>query len=64
MAQRVQHTTKIQCYSGIKFNSQSQQSNLHYLHKINDKFKEVYDSHGEPGPFCAMGYLEDTEDFV
>ena len=63
MAQSVFHIIKVKGSSSIKCNSQSQQSNLHYLHKINDKFKEVYDSHGEPGPFCAMGYLEDTEDF-
>ena len=31
--------------------------------KIEDRFDEVYDSYGEPGPFCDMEYLEDTQYF-
>ena len=62
MTSRVEHTIKIKCYSGIKRASQSQQRNLHKLQK-EDGFNKVYDSDGEPGPFCDMEDLEDTQDF-
>ena len=63
MASRVQHTIKIKCYSGIKCASQSQQRNLRKLQKKEHRFNEVYNSDGEPGPFCDMGYIEDTQYF-
>ena len=62
MASIVQHTINIECYSGIKWASHSQQRNLRNLQK-KEKFNKVYDSDGEPGPFCGMEDLEDTQDF-
>ena len=63
MASRVKHTIKIECCSGIKCASQSQQRNLCKLQKKKDVFNKVYDSYGGPGPFCDMEYIEDTQYF-
>ena len=62
MSLRVQHTIKMKCYSSIKCASQSQQRNLRKLQK-KDCFNKVYDSDGEPGLFCDMEDLEDTQYF-
>ena len=62
MLSRVKHTIKIKCYPGIKCASQSQQRNLCKLQK-KDFLNKVYNSDGEPGPFCYMEDLEDTQDF-
>ena len=32
-------------------------------YKRKDRFNKVYDSEGEPGFFCDMKDLEDTQDF-
>ena len=63
MVSRVQHTIKTKFYSGIKCDSQSQQSNFRKLQKKEDESNKVYDSDGEPGPFCGTGDLEDTQYF-
>ena len=34
------------------------------VYKKEDRFNKVYDSDGEPGPFCDMEYLEDNKYFV
>ena len=44
-------------------NSQSQQRNPYHLQKKEDRFNIVYNSDGEPGPFCDMEDLEDTQYF-
>ena len=63
MVLRVQHNIKIKCYSGIKFSSQSQKRNLYKLQKRVVRFNKVYDSYGEPVPFCDMEDIEDTQYF-
>ena len=60
MALRVQQTIKINCYSGIKFDPQSQQRKFCDLKK-KYCFNKVYDSDREPGPFCNMEDIEDTQ---
>ena len=59
------HTThhKRKVPSIIKCTSQFQQSNLHNLQRIKDRFDEGYDSDGEPVPFFDMEYLEDNQYF-
>ena len=61
MASIVQHIIK-KCYSGIKFDSQSQQRNLLSLQKYY-RINKDHDSDGELGHFCDMKYLESTQDF-
>ena len=61
MDSRVQHTIKIKDYSGIQCASQSQQRKISKLKK-GDRLNKVYDSDGEPGLFCDMEDLEDTQD--
>ena len=61
MASRVQHITKIKCYSGIKCASQFQQKNLRNFFK--DRFNNVYNINGEPGHFYDIEDLEDNEYF-
>ena len=63
MAPRVQHTTKIECYSGIRRTSQYQQINPRNLQKKEDRFNKFYNSYGEPGPFFDMEDLEYTQFF-
>ena len=63
MVSRVQNTIKINFYSGIKCDSQSQQRNLSKLQKNEDRFNKVYDSYGETGPLCDMEDIEYTQDF-
>ena len=43
--------------------SQSQQRNIHHLQKKEDRFNNVYNSDGEPGPFSDMEDIEDTKYF-
>ena len=33
------------------------------MEEKDDRFNKVYDSNGEPGPFCDMEDIEDTQDF-
>ena len=61
MVHSVQQIIKGKGFSGIKFTSQSQQSNLRYLQKIKDVFDDSYNSDGGPGHFFDMEYLEDTQ---
>ena len=50
-------------HSTIKFTSQYQQSNLHNIHKTQDRFDEGHDSYGIPGSFCDVEYLDNTQYF-
>ena len=63
VASSVQHTIKIKCYSGNKCISQSLKMNLRDLQQKKDRLNNVYDSDGEPGTFCDMEDLEDTQYF-
>ena len=36
---------------------------LRKLQKKEDRFNKVYNSDGEPGPWCDMKDLENTQDF-
>ena len=63
MSSIIQHTIKIKFYSGIKCTSRYQQRNLRNLRKKEDRLNKVYDSDGEPGPFCDMEDLQGTQDF-
>ena len=62
MVSRVQYTIKIKFYSGIKFTYQSQQRNLNKLKK-QDSFNKIYNGDGEPGTFCDMEDIADTQYF-
>ena len=49
--------------NAIKETTKIQQSNLRKLPKKDVRLNTFYDSDGEPGPFCDMKYLEDTQYF-
>ena len=53
----------VQHPSGIKFTYQYQQINLPNLKNKQDTLNKFYDSYGEPGTFCDMEDIEDTQDF-
>ena len=57
MMSSVQHTIKINFYSGIKCTSQYQRMNLRNLQKKEDMLNKVYDSDGEQAPEILNGSL-------